>query len=139
MIEKLKKNYKLIIVDCEAGLEHISRKTLGNIDIAFIISDLSRKGILTAKRQVDLFKELDLKTESNFLIINNIIDESKIKDFNDLIKENCKENLIYAGFIHNDEKILEFERIGKSALTLENNTVAFKDLSNIVDNIKIKL
>ena len=110
MIEKLKKNYKLIIVDAEAGLEHISRKTLGNIDISFIISDLSRKGILTAKRQVDLFKELEIKTESNFLIINNVIDEEKVKDFTDIINETCNENLKYAGFIHNDNEILEFRK-----------------------------
>ncbi|MFC1752272.1 AAA family ATPase, partial [Thermoproteota archaeon] len=47
MLEKLKKNYKLIVVDCEAGLEHLSRKTLGDMKQVFIVSDPSRKGVVT--------------------------------------------------------------------------------------------
>lgn len=137
MIEKLKKSYKLIIVDCEAGLEHLSRKTLGDIDISFIIADLSRKGILTGVKQVKLMKELEIGTEKNYLLINDVIDESKIKDFEKLIQESDNEELKYLGIIHHDENILKYELNQRSLLTFPEDSKSYHDLRNIIDGINL--
>ncbi len=135
MIEKLKRNYRLVIVDCEAGLEHISRKTLGSIDVAFIVSDLSRKGILTAGRQTELIRELDLKTERNYLVVNNIIEDERVKDFESIINEVCNDDLGYAGIIHNDFNIADFERRGESILGLPCGSVSYADLAAMMKKI----
>ena len=71
-----------MIVDCEAGLEHLSRKTLGTIDIAFIISDVSRKGVQTAVNQVRLMEEINIEPEKVFLLVNNIPENLKMPDLN---------------------------------------------------------
>ncbi|MCK4359830.1 MAG: AAA family ATPase [Candidatus Cloacimonetes bacterium] len=137
MIEKLKKNYQLIIVDCEAGLEHLSRRTLGDINISFIIADLSRKGILTGVKQVELMKELEIQTDKNYLLINDVIDEDKTKDFEKLIKESNNEELKYLGIIHHDENILKYELNQNSLLDLPDDSKSYRDLRNIVDEINL--
>jgi len=135
MIEKLKRNYKLIIVDCEAGLEHLSRKTLGEISIAFIVSDLSRKGIKTGTKQVELMKELEIQTAENFLLINNVIEDKSIDNFENLIQQTEDEKLKYLGVIHHDENVLEYELNQNSLLDLPGNSKAFLDLKNSIDRI----
>ncbi|MFH1767725.1 MAG: AAA family ATPase [Candidatus Omnitrophota bacterium] len=137
MIDKLKKSYALIIVDCEAGLEHLSRKTLGQVDGAFIISDLSRKGILTGLRQADLMRELDIDTDKKFLVINNVIDPAKLEDFNDVFASVNNSRLRYAGFIRKDAKISEFELNAKSLLDLPGDSAAYSDLVRIMEEINL--
>ncbi len=137
MIEKLKRNYKLIIVDCEAGLEHLSRKTLGEISIAFIVSDLSRKGILTGAKQIELMKELEIQTAANYLLINNVIDDKSLENFENLIQQTEDEKLKYLGVIHHDENVLEYELNQNSLLDLPGNSKAFLDLKNIINEINL--
>lgn len=139
MIAKLKKNYKLIIADCEAGLEHLSRKTLGDINIAFIVSDLSRKGILTGLRQSVLMDELGIKPEKKYLIINNAMVDSKLVAINDLIKSSDKSKIEFAGIIHKDANISEFELNQKSLLNLPDNSNSFLDMINIMESARILL
>ena len=137
MIEKLKRNYQLIIVDCEAGLEHLSRKTLGEISVAFIISDLSRKGIKTGTKQVDLMKELEIQTEENYFLINNIIEDKSLDNFENLIQQAENEKLKYLGVIHHDENILKYELNQNSILKLPDNSKAFLDLKKILNEINL--
>ncbi|HOK39975.1 MAG TPA: AAA family ATPase [bacterium] len=132
IIEKLKKKYSLILIDCEAGLEHISRKTISQPDYAFIISDVSYKGILTAYKQISLMNELNIKTAKNFLIVNRVNENNEyIKH----IKEN--DNLIFAGSIRFDNQILDFELSQKSLLNISDNSPAFSDFKNILDKLNL--
>ena len=137
MIEKLKRNYRLIIVDCEAGLEHLSRKTLGEISVAFIVSDLSRKGIKTGTKQVELMKELEIQTAENYLLINNMIEDKSLDIFENLIQQTEDENLKYSGVIHHDENILKYELNQESLLQFPDNSKAFLDLTNILAKINL--
>ncbi|MFH1283759.1 MAG: AAA family ATPase [bacterium] len=137
MIEKMQKHYEFIIVDCEAGLEHFSRKTIGNMNIAFIISDLSKKGILTGVRQGAIMNELDIKTEKNFIIINDIEGE-KVDPYIDYIHKTCGDTLNFAGTVRHDRNIEEYEFISKSLLDLPENSASCQDMKEIVEKIKIQ-
>src|SRR5512139_1389445 len=65
-------NYQYIVIDNEAGMEHFSRLTTRDVDLLFIVSDSSQRGILTASRIRDLIHELDLRISREVLIINRI-------------------------------------------------------------------
>jgi len=73
-IERYSGGYSHIIVDNEAGFEHISRGTLPQGDLLLLISDCSRRGIQAAGRAARLAKDLKLKFKSVKLIVNRAPD-----------------------------------------------------------------
>ncbi len=71
-IDRLAKNYDYTVIDCEAGMEHISRQTTRDIDILLVISDPSIRGVTTAIRMKELMKELRTKVGKIYLIVNRV-------------------------------------------------------------------
>ncbi|MDD2654886.1 MAG: AAA family ATPase, partial [Candidatus Omnitrophica bacterium] len=61
IVKKLVKSYDYIVVDNEAGLEHLSRRTMRQADTVLIVSDDTSVGLRSARRIFDLIKELDIK------------------------------------------------------------------------------
>ena len=74
VLDRLSRQYRHIVVDSEAGLEHISRRTLLKLDYLLIVSDASVRGIRTAKRIADLADEVSLGEGSRGLIVNRVPD-----------------------------------------------------------------
>ena len=60
-INKYVGNYRYLVVDNEAGLEHISRGVLPHVDTLLLISDCSRRGIQAVARIAEMVRELELK------------------------------------------------------------------------------
>lgn len=73
-IDRLAKNYDYTVIDCEAGMEHISRQTTRDIDFLLVISDPTVRGIITAGRMKELMKELRTKVGKSYLIVNRAKD-----------------------------------------------------------------
>ena len=69
-LEKLTDNYPYIVMDNEAGMEHISRLTTKNVDILLIVSDSSRRGLQAAVRIEALAKCLNIVVGKSYLVIN---------------------------------------------------------------------
>jgi CO dehydrogenase maturation factor len=73
-LDKLVKDYKYnyIVMDCEAGMEHISRQTTRDVDVLLIMSDPTIRGITTAARMKELIGELRSKIGKLGLIVNRV-------------------------------------------------------------------
>ncbi len=73
-LDKLVKDYKYnyIVMDCEAGMEHISRQTTRDVDVLLIMSDPTIRGITTAVKMKDLIGELRSKIGRVGLIVNRV-------------------------------------------------------------------
>ncbi len=69
-VDSLAENYAYMVMDNEAGMEHLSRRTTQNVDGLFIISDHSVKGIRTVARIRDLVSELKLVVKKQLVIVN---------------------------------------------------------------------
>lgn len=70
IIDRLGKNYDYVVLDSEAGMEHISRQTTRDVDYLIIVSDPTIRGIITAARINDLIKELRTYVGRVVLIVN---------------------------------------------------------------------
>jgi CO dehydrogenase maturation factor len=73
-IDRLAKNYDYVVMDCEAGMEHISRQTTQDIDILLIVSDPTMKGIVTAGKMKELIAEMRTHVGRICLIVNRSSD-----------------------------------------------------------------
>ncbi|MCL5745783.1 MAG: AAA family ATPase [Acidobacteria bacterium] len=74
ILGSLARNYRHIVIDSEAGLEHISRRTLLALDHLLIVSDCTVRGIHTAKRISALADEVGLDARERGLIVNRVPD-----------------------------------------------------------------
>ena len=70
-IDRVGRNYRYVVIDSEAGMEHISRQTTRDIDILLIISDLTQRGIKTAAAMKTLIKELRTSVGKIYLVVNH--------------------------------------------------------------------
>ena len=71
-MEFLEKEYHWVIVDSEAGLEHISRRTMGHPDVLLVVSDPSTRGVRTAERIRDLAVSIGIEKKWIYLVINRL-------------------------------------------------------------------
>ncbi len=69
-VDKYAKNYSYIVMDNEAGLEHVARGTLPHVDIMLLISDCSRRGIQAVGRIARMIQEMNLNPGKMGVIVN---------------------------------------------------------------------
>ena len=74
LVDKYAKNYSYVVMDNEAGLEHVARGTLPHVDTMLLISDCSRRGIQAVARVAEMIGEMELKPGRIGLIVNRAPD-----------------------------------------------------------------
>jgi len=130
-LEKLTGNYPYIVMDNEAGMEHISRLTTNNIDVLLIVSDTSRRGLQAAIRINDLAKDLNIGVLKSYLIINQVKDAPSDAVVN-MVKKN---GLEMAGTIPEDNDVYEYDLNGRPTIEIPEDNQAVKAAFEIFDKI----
>jgi len=113
-LDKLTDNYPLMIMDNEAGMEHISRLTTRNVDVMILVSDGSVRGVTAAVRINELAKSLHIGMGKSFIIINRSINGPSDAILN-IIKD---AGITYAGHLPADDNIYEYDMDGKATINL---------------------
>ena len=128
---KLSTNYDYIVMDNEAGMEHISRLTTSNIDCLLIVADPSRRGLQAAQRINELSQSLNIGVKSIYLILNNVKQEPSEQLLN-IIRDSGLELL---GYIYEDETIQEYDLEGKPTFDLPEDNPAIQSAFALFDKI----
>ncbi len=132
-IERLDSNYDYLVIDSEAGMEHLSRRTVQDIDVMFIISDASVRGIRTITRINDLIKNLKSKVKSVYAIITKASEET----MSELQEEIEKTGVELAGFIPFDEEVFKYDAKGLPLMDLPADSPVVKSSFAIFDKIQL--
>ena len=122
-IDMLKKNYAYVVVDNEAGMEHMSRLVTQDIDVLYIVSDASPRGILTASRIFGLIGELKLNILTTYILINSLRDN----DEQSLPAMAAAKGIKIAGVVRDDEEVRTKDAEGKSVFELRRDSFALLD------------
>ena len=131
-IKRLEGSYKYMVVDNEAGMEHISRGILPKVDKLLLVSDCSRRGIQAVARIAELAKEIKLEPEFTGLIVNRVPGGV----LNDGVKEEiAKHGLSLVGIIPQDEGIFEYDSLGKPTAYLPETSPAKQAVGKIAEKI----
>jgi CO dehydrogenase maturation factor len=118
-MDHLADNYKYIVVDNEAGMEHLSRMNLRDIDYLIVVSDPSARGIMTAKRIAELTGPLGVTIKKKCLIVNRV-PEPASEELLAKIKETVEStDLPLGGLLPASNELVAQEIAGKSYLTLK--------------------
>ncbi len=126
-IDALKKNYAYVIVDNEAGMEHMSRLVTQDVDALYVVSDASPRGVLTASRILALIGELRLNIKKTSTIINRLReqDEGQLKAIA------LEKGLDITGLVRTDEEVNINDGMGKSVFELSRGSLALNDAYRI--------
>ena len=131
-LQRLEKNYPYIIVDNEAGMEHISRGVLPNMEVAILVSDCSRRGVQAVGRIAQLIKECDMHPKKVGLIINRapggVLNEGTKAEIE-------KQGLTLLGVVPQDETVYEFDCDGTPIVDLPEDSPVRKAIVEIIDNL----
>ncbi len=128
--DRLSEHYPYVVIDNEAGMEHLSRRTTHNVDILFIVSDATKKGILTAKRINELVDELNLSVKKRYLIINRVSENPD--PLIDLAREY---GLEVAGWLPADPLIEEYDLKGIPAYKLPEDSILLQRFHEILNSL----
>lgn len=122
-------NYAYVVMDNEAGMEHLSRRTTQNIDVLLIISDHSVKGIRTVARIRDLVSELKLVVKRQEIIVNFAPD-----DLAPLVREELSRQGIDAPIlIPRDEMLYSYDLEMKPLLEMGEDSIAVRAIGAMMD------
>jgi len=130
-MKRLCGNYRVVVVDNESGMEHISRLLTPRADILLTISDPTQRGILAARRIRDLARELKLDIKKEHVIINRVNGRlpPSVKD----AVEGAGLNL--AGCVPDDELISHFDTEGCPTVELPEDAGSVQALNEIFESI----
>jgi len=128
IVDELSKNYAYVVMDNEAGMEHLSRRTSQNLDELLIISNHSVKGVRTIAQIKELISELQLNVKRQSVIINGVPNEMDSRIAEELDKLKIEPTAI----IPWDEELYEYDLKLKPLLDLPDTSKAVKVIDNIM-------
>ncbi len=128
ILSTLSANYKYVLIDNQAGMEHLSRRTAQDIDYLLIISDPSVRGIRSAARISRLIKEMDTRIREKYLILNRV-QNSIPQQVKKAIEE---EGLKLFQSIPEDEKLLKLDQSGKPVGHITADSSAYQAIEKLL-------
>ncbi len=130
-LERLTGNYPYMVMDNEAGMEHISRLTTNNVDVLLIVSDTSRRGLQAAVRINKLAHELNIGVRKSYAIINQVKEKPSEVILN-ILKDG---DLELVGAIPEDRMIYEYDLNGRPTVELPEDSESIRAAFDIFDRI----
>lgn len=132
--DKLSDTYPYVVIDNEAGMEHISRRTTHKVDLLLIVSDPTVRGLQTAKRINVLVDELRLEIDRRVVIINRVPCGNEGDTLKNLAAQS---GLQVAGIVPQDKIISKFDIQGKPVFQLPDDSKALEAIFSILDSLRI--
>ena len=129
--DNLSGNYPYMVMDNEAGMEHLSRRTTQNVDELLLVSDHSVKGVRTLARIRELVDELKLDVKRQSVIINQVPDEIDTV----VAKEMSRLGIEAAATIPLDDEVYQCDIKLKPLLDLPDSSRAVQAVNNLMTRL----
>ncbi len=121
---------EIVIVDMEAGVEHMGRGTASQVDIMLIVTDSSRKSLEIAKKISGLAHEVGIKNV--FIVGNRVRDSEEKKLITDFTGKN---GLPLLALIPYDDTVIKADRVGESPLKYAETSEGVKAIQEIGEKL----
>ena len=131
VVDSISKNYRYIVIDNEAGMEHLSRRTTRDVQHLLIVTDPTQRGIIAAERIAGFRKELDINIENAYLVLNRVSDgiPPPIQDRIDQL------DIPLLGVISVNDELSALDFSGRPLIEVGEDSPVFKTISNMMNSI----
>jgi CO dehydrogenase maturation factor len=131
IIDGLAGNYEMLVIDNEAGMEHISRRTTRDVDILFIITDPTLRGMKAAESILEMSRDLEINIHHRMLILNRVAGELP-----EPLQEAIDEMDVEVGaVIPADPQINELDALGKPLINLNGESPAQREIRKLTEKL----
>lgn len=130
-MDKLADNYRYVVVDNEAGMEHISRVTTQRVDMLLVVSDPSRRSLVAAQRVQDLAREMKILEGPSYLVMSMVRGQPAQAS----LDAAAELGLEMAGYIPDDEELAEADLAGQPTSQLPQANAARQAAWAVFDKV----
>ena len=131
VVDSISKNYRYVVIDNEAGMEHLSRRTTRDVQHLLIVSDPTQRGIVAAERIAEYRKALGINIENVYLIINRLPG-----DLPDALQARIVLlDIPLLGVIPNDSELTTMEFSGEPLINLGDDSPVYQSVAGMMDSI----
>jgi len=131
ILDSLSHNYPYVVMDNEAGMEHLSRRTTEDVDHLFIISGPTQRGLAAAAGIVDLKDELAIRIKNSYFILNRVPGE-----IHPALQEGIEQlGVPFLGPVPADNNVMEYDFNGRPLLELEDDSPIYQAVAAMMDEV----
>ena len=131
VIDTISKHYRYVVIDNEAGMEHLSRRTTRDVDHLLIITDPTQRGLVAAGRIADMRHDLDIGIKNAYLIVNRLQGEAPLP----LQASIDALGLPLLGVVPSDDRFAEFEFTGRPLIELGDESPVYQAVAEMMRRI----
>jgi CO dehydrogenase maturation factor len=131
VVDSISKNYRYVVIDNEAGMEHLSRRTTRDVEHMLVVTDPTQRGLVAAQRIADLRNELDIRVENAYLIINRLSGEMPAA----LDQTVEKLPIPLLGVVPADSELMDFEFSGRPLIELGDDSPVYRSVAKMMSQI----
>jgi len=131
VVDSISKNYRYVVIDNEAGMEHLSRRTTRDVEHLFIVSDPTQRGLVAAERIAGFRTAMDIHIENTYLILNRLQGDmpAPLRDRIDGM------DIPLLGVVPADDELVEFEFSGRPLVDLGDDSPVYKAIAGMLSTI----
>ncbi len=131
VLDSRARGYDYTVVDCHAGLEHLSRRTTRDVDIMVVVTDPTKNGMLTARRIKELAEELSVDFGAIVFVVNRVTEETRpLADR--MAEDNGLEIAVYVPY---DPEVARFDLLGRAVAEIPSDSPAATAIDELCSKI----
>jgi CO dehydrogenase maturation factor len=134
VLDAISKNYRYVVIDNEAGMEHLSRRTTRDVQHLLVVSDPSQRGLVAARRIAAFRSEMDIHIENTYLVLNRLEGEmppplqEQINTF----------DIPLLGVLPSSHELETFEVNGRPLVELNNDNPVYQAVARMMGKIILR-
>jgi CO dehydrogenase maturation factor len=131
VVDSISKGYRWVVIDNEAGMEHLSRRTTRDVQHLLMVSDPTQRGIVATERIKDMIDDLDINIENVHLILNRVMGDipAPLQARIDAMGVN------FLGPVPSDNDLMEFEYSGRPLVELGDDSPVYQAVAQMMEGI----
>jgi len=138
ILDRIAANYDYVVMDNEAGMEHLSRRTTRDVDVLLLVTDPTQRGLIAAQHMAEMVPELDIGVGRVYLVVNRLRDPSPARGGEmpaSLAQAIARTGLELLGTVPDDPAMAEFEFIGRPLVELPAETAVYRAVREVAEQI----
>jgi CO dehydrogenase maturation factor len=131
VVDSISKSYRYVVIDNEAGMEHLSRRTTRDVDHMLMVSDPTQRGIVATERIARMIPDLDINVENVHLILNRVMGDIPAP----LMEKIDALGVNFLGAVPASQDLMEFEFSGRPLVELGDESPVYQAVAAMMEGI----